>query len=189
MAEYTAAPCSISAWVVPTGALDVTSAIFSSLVVTTPLAAVLSQPRSWNSTGDGGLNGMGIAILRMSSTPGAPSISATWVTSTCWVWPESLAPLSLSIVAALLMCAESSSARSAPVSAADSPPIRWGRPIANAPRQGMNLNSTIQSSLVIVSSPSSQLRYRPITLLDCSSTIMMYGAISAPLCLSSSNSR
>ena len=99
----TAAPCSISACVVPTGALLVTSAIFSSLVVTTPLAASVNQPSSWNKMGLGGLNGTGMAILRMSSTPGAPSISATCVGSMTVLWPLILAPLILSIVGALFM--------------------------------------------------------------------------------------
>ena len=73
----TTAPCSINACVVPTGAFDVTLAIFSSAVVTTPLAAESNQPNNANRTWLGGLNGTGIAILRTSSTPGAPSISDT----------------------------------------------------------------------------------------------------------------
>ena len=120
----TAAPCSISACVVPTGALLVTSAIFSSEVVTTPLPCSVNQPINSNNTGLGGLNGTGIAILRTSSTPGAPSISATCVGSITVLCPEILAPLSLSIVGALLICAESSKALSVPVRAAEIPPIR-----------------------------------------------------------------
>ena len=88
------------------------------------LAAVVSQPIRLNNTWLGGLNGMGIAILRTSSTPGAPSISVTCVTSTCWLEPLIRAPLILSIVAELLMCAVSSKARREPVRAADRPPIR-----------------------------------------------------------------
>ena len=99
-------------------------AIFSSDVVTTPLAASVNQPNNWNRTALGGLNGTGIAILRTSSTPGAPSISATCVGSIVVDCPEIFAPLSLSIVGALLMCALSNKARNAPVRAAERPPIR-----------------------------------------------------------------
>ena len=126
----TAAPCSIKACVVPTGALDVMSAIFSSLVVTTPFAALVNQPSNSSSTGEGWLNGNGMAILRISSMPGAPSISLTCVGSMVKDCPDILAPLSLSIVGALVICAESSKARNEPVSAADRPPIRCGKPIA-----------------------------------------------------------
>ena len=53
------------------------SPIFSSDVVTTPFAASVNQPSRLNSTLDGALKGIGMAILRISSTPGAPSISIT----------------------------------------------------------------------------------------------------------------
>ena len=173
MAANTAAPCSIRAWVVPTGACAVTSAIFSSAVVITPLAAFSKKPISENNTGLGALKGRGMAILRTSSTPGAPSISTTWVTSTCWLCPLILPPLSFSMVGALLIWAESNKALREPVRAAAKPPMRWGNPTAYAPRHGMNLNSISQSSLDMVSSPSSQLRYRPMTLLSMSSIIKM----------------
>ena len=130
MLENTFAPCSISAWVVPTGALELTSRIFSSDVVTTPLAASVSHPSSWKSTLEGWLNGKGIASLRTSSTPGAPSISRTCVGSILSLCPLMRPPLSLSIVWLLLIWAASSKARKAPVRAAESPPMRCGRPIA-----------------------------------------------------------
>ena len=128
--EKTLAPCSMRAWVVPTGMLFVASPIFSSAVVTTPLAAFVSQPSKSNKTLDGGLNGIGIAILRTSSTPGAPSISTTWVGSIRSDCPPMRPPLSLSIVWLLLIWAASSRARKEPVRAAERPPIRWGNPIA-----------------------------------------------------------
>jgi len=59
---------------------------------------------------------------------------------------------------ALLMCALSSSARNEPVSAAARPPIRCGRPMAYAPRHGINFHSTNQSSFISRGSPSAQLR-------------------------------
>ena len=98
MLENTLAPCSIRAWTVPTGILLFASPIFSSAVVTTPLAAVVNQPISSSKTEDGGLNGIGIAILRTSSTPGAPSISTTCVGSIRSLCPPMRPPLSLSIV-------------------------------------------------------------------------------------------
>ena len=130
MLENTTAPCSINAWVVPTGVFELTSAIFSSAVVTTPLAALFNQPKSSKSTGLGGLNGSGMATLRMSSTPGAASISVTCVISMFCDWPEIFEPFNFSAVSELLVCAVSKSALKAPVKAADKPPIRCGRPIA-----------------------------------------------------------
>ena len=53
------------------------SPIFSSDVVTTPLAASVKKPRRLKRTFDGALKGIGMAILRISSTPGEPSISIT----------------------------------------------------------------------------------------------------------------
>ena len=103
--------------------LLVASPIFSSDVVTTPLAASVNQPSKLNSTLDGGLNGIGIAILRTSSTPGAPSISITCVGSILSLCPPMRPPLSLSIVWLLLICAASSRARREPVRAALRPPI------------------------------------------------------------------
>ena len=98
MLENTLAPCSINACVVPTGALALISPIFSSEVVTTPLAASVNQPNNCIKTLDGWLNGNGIANLRTSSTPGAPSISITCVGSILSDCPPMRPPLSLSIV-------------------------------------------------------------------------------------------
>ena len=98
MLENTLAPCSINAWVVPTGIWLLASPIFSSEVVTTPLAASVNQPKSSINTPDGGLNGSAMANLRTSSTPGAPSISITCVGSIRSLCPPMRPPLSLSIV-------------------------------------------------------------------------------------------
>ena len=160
-----------------------------SLVLTTPLAASVNQPSSWNRTVDGGLNGIGMANLRTSSTPGDPSISTTCVGSMRSVWPPIRPPFNFSIVIELLTCAVSINARNEPVNAAAKPPIKCGIPIPYAPRHGINLYSTIQSSFFIFRSPASQLRYNERTLPDNSSTVRMYGARPPLVILSSSTFR
>ena len=159
MAENTTMPCSILARVVPTGTFWLLSDTSSMVVRTTPLPASTKNPRSWNSTADGGLNGRGMAILRTSSTFSPPSISSTcvgWILSDC---PPRDPPFSFSMVCELEICALSMSARSAPVAAADRPPIMCVMPIGYAPRQGTNGNSTIHCCSSRLSSSSSQLRY------------------------------
>ena len=129
MALNTTMPCSMRASVVPTGALAPPSEMSSMVVRTTPLPASITKPRSWKSTGLGGLKGSGIASLRTSSMLRPPSISSTCVGWMLSVWPPRVPPLSFSIVGAFWMCALSMSARRAPVAAADRPPIICGRPM------------------------------------------------------------
>ncbi len=157
IAEKTTICCSMRAMIVPTGTLALSLAS-SSVVLTTSLPLSTRNCINSSSTWLVGLTGVGMKVLRMSSCMIPPSISFVWPASTRTDWPPTGPDLRCTPPGKLLMRAESSSARSAPVAAAAIPPKTWGAPIGMAPRQGRNGHSMMWTSSSMFSSSSSQLR-------------------------------